>query len=65
MRGLTFCPAIFAASIAPADALVSESITKNKTRAFSLARCSSSMRSGVHCETCYISLKETLIMLIN
>lgn len=35
-----------------AVARVSESITKNSTRAFSLARCSSSMRSGVQSETC-------------
>lgn len=40
--------------MAPADALVSESITKNSTRAFSLARCSRAMRSGVHCETCCV-----------
>lgn len=49
---LVFWPAMCAASIAPADALVSESMTKNRTRAFSLARCSSSIRSGVQSETC-------------
>lgn len=49
---LQFWPAMCAASMAPADARVSESITKNNTRAFSLARCSSSMRSGVQSDTC-------------
>lgn len=44
-------------SMAPADARVSESITKNRTRAFSLARCSRAMRSGVHCETCWKVLR--------
>lgn len=53
MRGFWFCPAMCAASIAPAEARVSESITKKRTRAFSFARCSRAMRSGVHCETCY------------
>lgn len=47
-----FCPAICATSIAPAVARVSESITKNKMRAFSFARCSNSIKSGVHCDTC-------------
>lgn len=52
MRGFWFWPAMCAASMAPAEARVSESMTKNKTRAFSFARCSRAMRSGVHCETC-------------
>ena len=42
-----------AASMAPADARVSESMTKKSTRAFSLARCSNSIRSGVQSETCW------------
>lgn len=50
---LVFWPAMYAASMAPADARVSESITKNKTRAFSFARCSSSIKSGVQSDTCW------------
>lgn len=45
-------PEILPASMVAADARVSESITKNRTRAFSLARCSNSIRSGVHSDTC-------------
>lgn len=45
-------PEMLPASMEAADARVSESITKNKTRAFSLARCSNSIRSGVHSDTC-------------
>lgn len=58
MRGFWFCPAMCAASIAPAEARVSESMTKKSTRAFSLARCSRAMRSGVHCETCCVFERE-------
>lgn len=38
--------------MAPDAPRVSESITKNNTRAFSLARCSNSIKSGVQSETC-------------
>lgn len=61
---LEFCPAMWAASMAPADARVSESITKNSTRAFSLARCSSSIRSGVQSDTCYTHIWKDLCMRI-
>lgn len=49
---LGFCPARYATSMAADDARVSESITKNNTRAFSFARCSNSIRSGVQSDTC-------------